>query len=167
MTKVSRRLAGTLPAVLVPLAACSIALGGLTTWVGTGNAGSPARIDVVPGRVYLPLGDDRDTAAYFEVANSGGSADRLTGATSPSARGEITLTRHRGTDAGAAYREEIPSAAVPAGDAMTMSPHGVSLTLRPRTRWRAGDIVPMTLHFERAGGIRTVAVVVGPGSAAG
>lgn len=171
MTKTSRRLAGPLQAVLVPvlvpLAACSIALGGLTTWVGTGNAGSPARIDVVPGRVSLPFGDGRDTAAYFEVANSGGSADRLTGATSPSARGEITLARHRGTDAGAAYREEISLAAVPAGGAMTMSPHGVSLTLRPKTRWRAGDVVPMTLHFEHGGPIRTFAVVVGPGSAAG
>ncbi|MEU6708424.1 copper chaperone PCu(A)C [Streptomyces wuyuanensis] len=166
MTRTSRRLAGALPAVLVPLAACSIALGGLTTWVGTGNAGSPARIDVVPGRVYLPFGDDRDTAAYFEIANPGGSPDRLTGATSPSARGEIALTRHRGTDAGAAYREAISSAAVPAGGAMSMSPHGVSLTLRPKTRWRAGDIVPMTLHFEHGGRIRTVAVVVGPGSSA-
>jgi copper(I)-binding protein len=169
MTRTNRRLAGTPPAVLVPvlvpLAASSIALGGLTTWVGTGNAGSPARMDVVPGRVHLPFGDDRDTAAYFEIANTGGAADRLTGATSPSARGEITLTRHRGTDAGAAYREEISSAAVPAGSAMTMSAHGVSLTLRPKTRWRAGDIVPMTLHFEHGGRIRTVAVVVGPGSA--
>ncbi|MEU2264535.1 copper chaperone PCu(A)C [Streptomyces sp. NPDC019645] len=165
MSRERRGLTDVLPAVLAPLAACAVALGGLTTWVGTGSAGTPPRIDVVPGRVLLPYGADRDTAAYFEVANSGGSADRLTGATSPSARGEITLTRHRGTDAGAAYRDTISSAAVPAGSALSMSPHGVSLAFRPEGRWRAGDIVPMTLHFEHGGQVRTVAVVVGRASA--
>ncbi|MDI9888911.1 copper chaperone PCu(A)C [Streptomyces sp. HNM0645] len=164
MTGKNRRLTDALPAVLVPLVACSVALGGLTTWVGTGNAGSPARIAVVPGRVYLPYGDGRETAAFFDIANSGGSEDRLTGATSPSAPGGVTLTRHRGTETGGAYRDAVASTTVPAGSGLSMSPHGVSLTLRPRAELRPGDIVPFTLRFERRGPVRTVAVVVRPGS---
>nr|MCY0985364.1 copper chaperone PCu(A)C [Streptomyces tirandamycinicus] len=162
--KRNRRLADALPVVLAPLAACAVALGGLTTWVGTGHAGTPARIDVVPGRVYLPYGDGRETAAFFDIANSGGSGDRLTGATSPSALGEVTLTRHRVTGAGGAYRDEVASTAVPAGGELSMSPHGVSLTLLPKERLRPGDIVPFTLRFEHGGPIRTVAVVVRPTS---
>ncbi|GFH37489.1 copper chaperone PCu(A)C [Streptomyces pacificus] len=157
-----RRLVDALPAVLAPLAASAIALGGLTTWVGTGHAGSPARIDVVPGRVYLPYGDGRETAAYFDIANSGGSGDRLTGATSPSALGEITLTRHRVTEAGGAYRDSVASTAVPAGGELSMSPHGVSLTLLPKDGLQPGDIVPFTLRFEHRGPVSTVAVVVRP-----
>nr|WP_240800475.1 copper chaperone PCu(A)C [Streptomyces sp. ICN441] len=162
--KRNRRLADALPVVLAPLAACAVALGGLTTWVGTGHAGTPARIDVVPGRVYLPYGDGRETAAFFDIANSGGSGDRLTGATSPSALGAVTLTRHRVTGAGGAYRDEVASTAVPAGGELSMSPHGVSLTLLPKERLRPGDIVPFTLRFEHGGPIRTVAVVVRPTS---
>ncbi|RNL73310.1 copper chaperone PCu(A)C [Streptomyces sp. I6] len=162
--KRNRRLADALPAVLAPLAASAVALGGLTTWVGTGHAGTPARIDVVPGRVYLPYGDGRETAAFFDIANSGGSVDRLTGATSPSAVGEVTLTRHRMTEAGGAYRDAVAATAVPAGGELSMSPHGVSLTLLPKADLEPGDIVPFTLRFEHRGPIRTVAVVVRPGS---
>ncbi|NJQ01182.1 hypothetical protein [Streptomyces zingiberis] len=35
-----RRLTGTLPAVLAPVAACCVALAGLTTRVAGGNAGT-------------------------------------------------------------------------------------------------------------------------------
>ena len=53
----------TLLAALAPVAACGLALGGLSTWAAYGNAGSPARIAVTDGRVFLPSGDTRETAA--------------------------------------------------------------------------------------------------------
>jgi copper(I)-binding protein len=156
-----RRLTDTLLAALAPVAACSVALGGLTTWVGSGKAGSPARIEVTPGRVFLPYGDTRETAAFFEISNSGSADDRLVKVTS-SAGSAIALSRHRATTGGAAYRADVGSASVPAGGGLTMSPHGLDVTLRAEAGWQAGDIVPFTLHFERSGRIETIAVVVRP-----
>lgn len=99
-----RRFTDILLAALAPVAACSVALGGLTTWVGAGNAGTPARIDVDPGRVYLPDGDSRYTAAFFVIANSGNAEDRLTAVTSSAVLGEITVPRHSSIGSGAACR---------------------------------------------------------------
>ncbi|WP_326654227.1 MULTISPECIES: copper chaperone PCu(A)C [unclassified Streptomyces] len=157
-----RRFTDILLAALAPVAACSVALGGLTTWVGAGNAGTPARIDVDPGRVYLPDGDSRYTAAFFVIANSGNAEDRLTAVTSSAVLGEITVPRHSSIGSGAAYRDGVNSATVPAGSEQSMSQYGLNLTLRPKSGWRAGDIVPFTLHFEHSGRIETVAVVVRP-----
>ncbi|WP_369244714.1 copper chaperone PCu(A)C [Streptomyces sp. R41] len=161
-----RRLTDTLLAALAPVAACSLALAGLTTWAGSGNAGSPARIEVTSGRVFLPYGATRDTAAFFRISNSGGAEDRLVDITSSALDGDITLSRHRTTGGGVAYRDPVDSAVVPARGSLTMSPHGLDVEVRSRAGWRAGDLVPFTLHFQRGGRIRIVAVVVRPGEGA-
>ncbi|MER6010642.1 copper chaperone PCu(A)C [Streptomyces bluensis] len=157
-----RRLTDTLGAVLAPVVACGLALTGLTWWAVTGNAGSPARIDVSPGWVFLPYGDSRDTAAFFTVSNVGGADDRLVKVTSSAIDGEITLSRHRMAKGAAAYRGEVESATVPAGGKLAMSPSGLDLTLRAEATWEEGDIIPFTLHFERGGRIKTVAAVTRP-----
>ncbi|MEV6479725.1 copper chaperone PCu(A)C [Streptomyces sp. NPDC051576] len=159
-----RRLTDTLLAALAPVAVCAIALGGLTTWVQAGKAGSPARIAVSNSRVFLPYGDNAETAAFFDLANLGGSDDRLVKVTSSAASGDITLSRHRMLDGGAASKADVTSAAVPAGGELTMSPSSLDVTLTARTRLRAGDLVPFTLHFERGGPVETIAVVVRPRS---
>jgi copper(I)-binding protein len=156
-----RRLTDTLLAALAPVAACSVALGGLTTWVGSGGAGRPARIEVTSGRVFLPYGDSRDTAAFFRISNSGGAEDRLVAVTSSAVDG-MALSRHRTTAGGVAYRQPVGSAAVPAREGLVMSPHGVDVTVRARAGWHAGDLVPFTLRFQRSGRIKVVAVVVHP-----
>jgi copper(I)-binding protein len=158
-----RRLTDTLLAALTPVAACTVALGALTTWFGSGNAGSPARIEVTSGRVFLPYGDTRDTAAFFRISNSGGADDRLVDVTSSALGGDSTLSRHRTTGGGVAYRNSVGSAVVPAYGSLTMSPHGLDVTVRARQGWRAGDLVPFTLHFQRSGRIKVVAVVIRPG----
>lgn len=88
-----RRLTDALLAALAPVAVCGLALGGLSTWTAYGNAGSPARIAVTEGRVYLPYGDAPDTAAFFRITNDGGSADRLLKVTSRAVDGVGTLSR--------------------------------------------------------------------------
>ncbi|WP_225823934.1 copper chaperone PCu(A)C [Streptomyces naphthomycinicus] len=158
-----RRLTDTLLAALAPVAACGLALGGLTTWAGAGKAGSPPRIAVSSGRVFLPYGDSTETAAFFDVANRGGADDRLIEVTSPATRGGTGLSRHRVTAGGAAYKADVASAAVPAGGRLAMSPHGVDVVLRAGAGWRAGDLVPFTLRFERSAPVETFAVVVRPG----
>ncbi|MFI6729195.1 copper chaperone PCu(A)C [Streptomyces sp. R-74717] len=157
-----RRLIDSLRAAIAPIAAFSLALGGLTTWATSGKAGSPARIAVTSGRVFLPYGDSTQTAAFFDITNTGGADDRLVGVTSSGTGGEIELSRHRMTGSGAAYRESMASATVRAGSELSMSPQGPAVTLRPKEGWRAGSLVSFTLNFERSGAIKTLAVVVRP-----
>ncbi|MEU3278890.1 copper chaperone PCu(A)C [Streptomyces antibioticus] len=152
-------------AALVPLAACSVALAGLTTWVGTGRAGSPARIQVTEGKVLLPSAGVPETAAFFHIANTGGASDTLVGVTARGVSGEVTLSRHRMRQGTAAYRSRIDSVSVAAGDTLAMSPSGVDLTVPvPSAGWRSGDLVSFTLEFRRAGPVQSLAVVVRPGS---
>ncbi|MFH0517631.1 copper chaperone PCu(A)C [Streptomyces sp. M41] len=158
-----RRIADGLLAALAPVTACSIALGGLTTWVTYGAAGSPARIAVTEGRVFLPYGEVRDTAAFFRITNSGGADDRLLKVTSPAAESGTALSRHRMISASAATARTVDSARVPAGGTLAMSPFGLDVTLRARPGWQEGTFVPFTLHFERAGRIDVQAIVVRPG----
>ncbi|MEV7891139.1 copper chaperone PCu(A)C [Streptomyces sp. NPDC002817] len=159
-----RRLTDTLLAALAPVAVCGVALGGLTTWVGTGNGGSPARVAVTNGRVFLPYGDSTETAAFFDLTNTGGADDRLVEVTSSATDAEITLSRHRMVDDSAATRTEVASAPVPAGRELAMAPDGLDVVLTAGTRWKTGDLVPFTLHFERTGAVATLAVVVRPSS---
>ncbi|MEU2736115.1 copper chaperone PCu(A)C [Streptomyces sp. NPDC007095] len=160
-----RRLRDGTLAVLVPVAACSVALAGLTTWVGTGRAGSPARIRVTEGRVLLPSAGVPDTAAFFRIANEGGSADALVRITARDVPGDVTLSRHRMKQGNAAYRSAIDSVSVTAGDSLAMSPSGIDLTVpAPSHAWRSGDLVPFTLEFRRSGPVRVLAVVVRPGT---
>ncbi|MFG2797880.1 copper chaperone PCu(A)C [Streptomyces pseudovenezuelae] len=161
-----RRLRDGALAALVPVAACSVALAGLTTWAGTGRAGSPARVSVTGGRVLLPSAGVQETAAFFRVTNRGGSGDRLIRVTSPAAPGGITLARHRMNEGNGAYRTGIDSVEIPAGGSLAMSPQGVDLTV-PATagEWSSGDLVPFTLEFRRSGRVKVLAVVVRPGSA--
>ncbi|MEU3410693.1 copper chaperone PCu(A)C [Streptomyces sp. NPDC006658] len=160
-----RRLRDGTLAVLVPVAACGVALAGLTTWVGTGSAGSPARIRVTQGRVLLPSAGIPETAAFFRIANEGGSADTLVRITARDVPGEVTLSRHRMRQGNAAYRSRTGSVSVAAGDSLAMSPSGIDLTVPvPADPWRSGDLVPFTLEFRRSGPVRVLAVVVRPGT---
>ncbi|RNG34690.1 copper chaperone PCu(A)C [Streptomyces botrytidirepellens] len=154
-----RRLADTLFAALAPATACCLALGGLIAWTASGTAGGPARIAITEGRVLPAYADGWDTAAFFRITNTGGTDDRLLKVTSPAAAGAPTLNRHRMTGGAAAYGQKVASAAVPVGDGITMSPHGLDVRLRAKTKWRAGDLVPFTLHFEHGGRIDTRAKV--------
>lgn len=159
-----RRLSDTLLAALAPVLACGVALGGLTAWAGAGNAGTPARLNVTDARVFLPYGDTGNTAAFFVVLNSGGADDRLVRVTSAASSGPAALSRHRTVGRGAATKETVEYVTVPAEGELLMSPHGVDVTLRARSRWQLGDRVPFTLHFERSGPIEVSAVVVQPAS---
>ncbi|MER6523879.1 copper chaperone PCu(A)C [Streptomyces sp. NPDC001508] len=159
-----RRLADTVPAVLAPVCACVLALGGLAVWTATGNAGSPADIDVTEARLYLPAEGTPETAAFFRITNTGGSDDRLLSVSSPRVSGDIALSRHEMTTGGAAYRQTADSLAVPAGDTLDMSPLTSDVTVPADGDWRTGDLVPFTLRFEHTGRVGALAVVVRPGT---
>ncbi|MER5430590.1 copper chaperone PCu(A)C [Streptomyces sp. NPDC002588] len=164
------RITDVLLAALAPVAACGVALGGLSAWTAHGNAGSPPRIRVTDGEVFAPSGATPETAAFFRITNSGGSADRLLEVTSGEAgetweagAGTPTLSRHVMTGGNAASDQAVASVAVPAGESLAMSPDGLDVIVPARKDWQAGDLVAFTLHFEHAGAVRTLAVVVRPG----
>lgn len=156
------RLRDPLAAVGVPVAACGLALAGLTAWTAHGNAGSPSHIAVPEGHVFLRLGATPETAAFFTLTNTGGSDDRLLSVTSPRAAVPPALSRHRMTPSGA-YRQPVTTAAIPAGEGLTMAPTGIDVTVRPKGDWRAGEHIPFTLRFERAEPVTVSATVVRPG----
>ncbi|MBZ3905525.1 MULTISPECIES: copper chaperone PCu(A)C [Streptomyces] len=161
-----RRLTDTLLAAVAPVVVCALALSGLTLWTVYGNAGTPPRIAVTEGRVFLPTGDTPQTAAFFRVTNSGGSADRLVKVTSADVDGPGSLSRHRMTGTASAVAETVASVAVPAGGTLAMTPTGLDVIVPVNTDWRFGDLVDFTLHFEHSGAVRALAVVDRPGGEA-
>ncbi|MEU1183399.1 copper chaperone PCu(A)C [Streptomyces sp. NPDC005820] len=159
-----RRLTDTFLAALAPVAACGLALGGLSAWTASGHAGSPARIKVTDGKMFVPSGGTPVTAAFFRITNSGGSADRLLKVTTAEGGADTpTLSRHVMTGANTASDRTVDSVAVPAGDSLAMSPAGLDVVVPAKKDWKSGDLVAFTLHFEHSGAVQTLAVVVRPG----
>ncbi|MFE9928855.1 copper chaperone PCu(A)C [Streptomyces sp. NPDC005533] len=156
-----RRLREGLVAVLAPVTACLTALVGLTAWTTAGAAGTPARIEVGIGRVFLPYADRERTAAFFRITNTGGSGDQLVSVTSPVVE-SVTLSRH-GSAAGADSLRMVPSAEVPAGSTLEMTPSTLDVMMTVRGRWQVGDALPFVLHFRNSGPVQAVAFVVRPG----
>ncbi|MFJ8563613.1 copper chaperone PCu(A)C [Streptomyces sp. NPDC093514] len=159
----ARRVREAVRAAVVPVAACAVALAGLTIWTSTGAAGSPPQIAAGNGRVFLPYGKSRDTAAFFDITNIGGADDQLTGVTSPAVE-DARLSRHRSSGLGADTMGMTGSVRISAGGTLTMSPFDVSVMARTRTGWKAGDIVPFVLHFRHSPPVTVMTVVVRPGS---
>lgn len=153
-------------AALAPATACVLALGGLTTWTVSGAAGSPPRIAISDSRVFLPYGDNTDTAAFFSITNSGDSGDQLTAVTSP-AVAKAMLSRHVSTGKGADSMRMSGSVEVSAGGTLVMSPSSLDVMVQQKAghrRWKEGDVIPFVLHFRHSGAVHTVAAVVRPGS---
>lgn len=151
----------TARAALVPVAACAVALGGLTAWTASGAAGRPASVTVEDARVLVPFGTD-DTAAFFRLRNAGDTDDELVGIDVPSARGAM-LSRVVDKN-GAGTMRMVHSATVPAHDTLTMSPHGLDVMVSGPPRLRVGDRLPFVLRFRESGEVRAEAVVVRPGN---
>ncbi|MFF9050081.1 copper chaperone PCu(A)C [Streptomyces erythrochromogenes] len=158
-----RSLRDGLLATLVPVMACMTMLVALTAWTRAGAAGTPARIDVGVGQVFLPYAGRERTAAFFRIANTGGSDDQLVSVTSPAAD-EIMLNRHERVGGGGDAMRAVSSANIPAGSVVHMTPSTLDLMVRVKTRRQVGDAVPFVLHFRRSGPVAAVAFVVRPGS---
>ncbi|MFE6905773.1 copper chaperone PCu(A)C [Streptomyces erythrochromogenes] len=158
-----RGLREGLLATLVPVIACMTMLVALTAWTRAGAAGTPARIDVGVGQVFLPYAGRERTAAFFRIANTGGSDDQLVSVTSPAAD-EIMLNRHEGVGEGGDTMRAVPSATIPAGSVVHMTPSTLDLMVRVKTRRQVGDAIPFVLHFRRSGPVDAVAFVVRPRS---
>jgi copper(I)-binding protein len=105
-------------------------------------------------------------AAYLEVRNAGGDADRLTGGTADFANVEIHEMSMQGNVM--QMRELKDGLPIPAHGDVKLSPGGYHIMLtglkHPLVK---GDTAKVTLTFERAGAVTVDFAVVGVGAASG
>lgn len=152
--------ASALRAAAPAVVACAVTLGGLTAWTAAGSAGRPADIGVTDARVLLPSQDGEQTAAVFQLRNTGGADDDLVSVTSADT-GPDRLTRTV-VRAGAGVMSMTTSATVPAHGTLGMSPFGLDVMVDHLPRLRPGQLLPFVLHFRDSSAIRVAAVVVRP-----
>jgi copper(I)-binding protein len=153
-----RRTALAASAVLCAAAAlltgCGSSTGGAGgTANGNGAGGSPARISV--SGAYIPLPASPDVAvAYFDVSNSGGSADRLTGVSTPAAQ--------------SAALNESTTTSMQTVDGVDVPAHGSALFARGGTHVmlmglkpapKLGQTIELTLSFQHSGKVTVQATV--------
>ncbi|NJP46346.1 copper chaperone PCu(A)C [Actinacidiphila epipremni] len=153
-----RRPAGPWRGALAPLAVVAVALFSLTLYASSGAAGAlPARIRVTAGQVLAPTGSET-TSAYFDLANTGQSADTLLSVSSP--RFGRVMMAHTVQEHGAGRMEPVRALALPPGSRLAMSPFGTDLMLPADPSQTPGSTVDFDLHFAGSGTIRARAVVV-------
>ena len=97
-------------------------------------------------------------SAYLEVKAERGKGDRLIGARSPAA-GTVELHNHV-MEGGIAKMRRVEAIAVPGGKSVVLRPSGYHLMLTDlKAPLKAGDLVKITLVFEKAGAIDLEATV--------
>jgi copper(I)-binding protein len=104
-------------------------------------------------------------AAYAEIKAKDGASDTLLSASSPAA-GRVEIHTHT-IDGGVMKMRKIEKLAIPAGGSAVMRPSGDHIMLFDlKAPLKEGDLVPMTLVFEKAGEV-TVEATVEPVGAKG
>lgn len=98
------------------------------------------------------------SAAYFSLDNRGGPSDELIGLASPQAAA-VELHESR-TTGGQMRMVPVPTLALAPGQRVVLQPGGLHAMLIDLKRpLKAGERVPLRLHFRRAGVIQVQAVV--------
>jgi copper(I)-binding protein len=136
-----------------------VALGLLTAWVVTGQAGSPARVHVANAWVMAPTAPQ--TAAYFTLDNSGDVPDDLLRVRTPIA--SMAMLGRQVNHAGVGRMAMGGALAVPAHGIVQMTPFTINVMIQPSQPLPVGRRVPFTLVFRHSGTIDVTAVVEPPG----
>jgi len=152
------RAATRLRGALVPVTAVATALFALVLYASSGAAGAPpARIEVSGGRVLVPSNPET-TSAYFDLRNTGASADTLVSVTSPRLR-RVTIARTV-VAGGAGRMEPVDGLYLPPGGRFGMTASTTDLMVTADPALTAGRTVDFDLHFAGSGTVRARAVVV-------
>jgi copper(I)-binding protein len=118
-------------------------------------AAAPIAPIVVNGGWTRPTAAGLNGVGYFTVVNRGPRPDRLTGASSPVAS---AVSIHRSLEVGGVMTmRALPSLDVGGGTKVTFAPGGLHLMLEGLRRpLRAGESIPVSLTFTRAGRVRAI-----------
>lgn len=128
---------------------------------------APAAAQTRAGDIVITDARSRETpplgkvgAAYFTLTNTGKSADRLLGGSTPAAA-ELQIHEVLNTDGVMRMRQLEQGLALPPGQTVKAAPGGIHLMLMGLKRpLKAGATVPVTLRFERAGPVAVTFKVV-------
>ncbi|MCO6414682.1 copper chaperone PCu(A)C [Siccirubricoccus sp. KC 17139] len=102
-------------------------------------------------------------AGFLTIANAGSAPDRLVSASSPLARATEIHTHVREGDV--MRMRAVPAIEIPAGGSVTLQPGGFHLMLIGLSRAvEAGESLPVTLVFERAGPVQVALAVQSAGA---
>jgi copper(I)-binding protein len=102
-------------------------------------------------------------AGFLAISNRGAVADRLLSASSPAAR--VTEIHAHVRDGDVMRMRPVPAIDLPPGQTVSLQPGGLHLMLIGLTRpLQAGQSVPVTLVFERAGAVQVELAVQGAGA---
>ena len=125
--------------------------------------GPPAPgVQVRDGFLFAPV-TMGEAAAYFTVVNRGAASDTLLSLASPIAA-SVMVHRQVAGD-GLSRMEHVAELAVAPGDSIVLAPGGLHAMLMTLDRLPvAGDSVPLTLRFARAGAITVMVPVRDYGS---
>jgi copper(I)-binding protein len=122
----------------------------------TGAAAQAISVDHPYARATPP--GARTGGAFFVLVNGTAGVDRLVAASSPAAR--AVELHQMAMDGGVMKMRAIPAIDIPAGGRVELKPGGYHVMLVDlKQPLKAGDRVPMTLTFERAGTLDIVVPV--------
>jgi copper(I)-binding protein len=133
---------------------------------GTLSAPAAAQAPVVVQEPWARAAlQGRTSAAYMTIENTTTALDRLVSATSPVAR-VVELHTHM-MDGGVMRMRPVQAIEVNPGEPAVLRPGGLHIMLIDLARpLRAGETIPLTLRFEKAGDV-TVNVAVQAAGASG
>ncbi len=104
-------------------------------------------------------------ALYLTVRNEGTAPDRLVGVSTPAAG--MAMLHESTMEGGVSRMRMLEAVELPAGQALVLAPGGIHIMLsRLAAPLKEGDVVPLTLTFEKAG-TASVAAHIGPLGAKG
>jgi len=131
----------------------------LALGVAAGATAAPGDVHVIGAHAREAPPGARTAAVYLTLDNRGAGADRLVAARSP--RGVVEIHSMR-MDAGVMRMRAIADVPIPARGRVELAAGGLHLMLvDPSPPLKAGERVPLTLTFERAGTV-DVEVAVEP-----
>jgi copper(I)-binding protein len=133
------------------LFAGAVTLVAATAAIAQGYRAGPLSIDG-PWSRPTPVGATTG-AGYLTITNHGASEDRLIGASTPAAaRVEI---HEMSMDGGVMRMRKVSGGlAIPAGEAVTLSPGGYHVMfIGLKAPFAPGDRIPTTLRFQKAGAV--------------
>lgn len=131
---------------------------------GGPGAGSMSHGDLSVEKAWAraSAGPARNGAGYLTISNAGAEDDRLIGAAAPGVAERIELHTHI-KDGNIMRMRPVEAIDVPAGGTATLEPGGRHLMMMGlKAPLEAGQSVPVTLTFERAGEVTvTLEVMIG------
>ncbi len=120
-------------------------------------------LEIVHPNIPTPFAGAKSAAGYMALVNNGADPDRLISATAGFA--DMTMLHESKTDAnGVATMSHVAGLDIPAGETVTLEPGGYHIMFMGLKQTPVeGEMLPVTLTFERAGTVEVEFMVDPPG----